>query len=137
MISNKQITVVTFLILLLSATGCKESRDQKLVREAKEFTERNCPHTIDEYTTLDSATYNKTDTCYTYHFTIKGALDIEELYEADLVDELHDSYLDELKNNIEMKNLKDMGVTITRIYRSGSTGKPLMTLTFTKEEYCN
>lgn len=121
--------------LLILLTGCKETMEQKLQREAREFTERNCPHVIDDYTTLDSATYEKADTCYTYHFTVKGALDIDSLYGDNLVSDLHDSYLSELKNNIEMKNLKEMGVTIQRIYRSESTGKPLLTLTFTKEEY--
>ena len=60
---------------------------------------------------------------------------MDSLYSDEVVRELHDSYLTELKNHIEQKDLKDLGVTITRIYRSEQTGKPLMTLRFTKEEY--
>lgn len=130
----------TFLSVGLSALlalvcGCKETMDQKLEREAWEFTTKNCPHDIDPYTTLDSATYRAGEMEYTYHFTVKGALDLDSLYSDEVVRELHDSYLTELKNNIEQKDLKDLGVTITRIYRSEQTGKPLMTLRFTKEEY--
>lgn len=130
----------TFLSVGLSALlalvcGCKETMDQKLEREAREFTTKNCPHDIDPYTTLDSATYRAGEMEYTYHFTVKGALDMDSLYSDEVVRELHDSYLTELKNNIEQKDLKDLGVTITRIYKSEQTGKPLMTLRFTKEEY--
>ena len=126
---------MALLALLTLACGCKETKEQRLEREAREFTANNCPHDIDEYTTLDSATYEPGDTTYTYHFTIKGALDMDSLYCDEMVRELHDTYLEDLKNNIEQKELKDMGVTITRTYRSESTGKLLMTLRFTKEEY--
>lgn len=126
---------IAWVALLASVCGCKETKEQRLEREAREFTESNCPHDIDAYTTLDSATYNQDSATYTYHFTVKGALDMDSLYSDEVVKELHDSYLTELKNNIEQKDLKDMGVTITRIYRSESTGRPLMTLRFTKEEY--
>ena len=104
--------------LLTLVCGCKETMDQKLEREAREFTAKNCPHDIDPYTTLDSATYRAGEKEYTYHFTVKGALDLDSLYSDEVVRELHDSYLTELKNNIEQKDLKDQGVTITRIYRS-------------------
>ena len=123
------------IVLLTLACGCRESKEERLEREAREFTESNCPHNIDEYTTLDSAAYDQGTATYTYHFTVKGALDLDSLYSDEVVRELHDSYLAELKNNIEQKDLKDMGVTIMRVYRSESTGLPLMTLRFTKEEY--
>ena len=121
--------------LLTLVCGCKETMDQKLEREAREVTAKNCPHDIDPYTTLDSATYRAGEQEYTYHFTVKGALDLDSLHSDQVVRELHDSYLTELKNNIEQKDLKDQGVTITRIYRSEQTGKTLMTLRFTKDEY--
>lgn len=122
-------------MLLALACGCRETKEQRLEREAREFTQNNCPHDIDEYTTLDSAAYDQATATYAYHFTVKGALDMDSLYSDEVVRELHDSYLTELKNNIDQKDLKDMGVTITRVYWSERTGKPLMTLTFTREEY--
>ncbi|HBC21589.1 MAG TPA: hypothetical protein DC009_05835 [Porphyromonadaceae bacterium] len=123
------------LVVLLALCGCRETKEQRLEREAREFTQSNCPHDIDEFTTLDSATYSQDSATYTYHYTIKGALDLDSLYSDEVVRELHDSYLAELKNNIEQKELKDMGITITRVYRSERTGRPLLTLRFTRDEY--
>lgn len=76
---SKAFLSVGLSALLALVCGCKETMDQKLEREAGEFTTKNCPHDIDPYTTLDSATYRAGEMEYTYHFTVKGALDMDSL----------------------------------------------------------
>ena len=90
---------------------------------------------IDRYTTLDSISYDRSQKTYSYHFTVKNELDLDSLYTDDVVKDLHDTYLKDIKNSIQMKGLKDAGVTIMHVYRSQQTGDTLMLFRFTKEDY--
>ena len=121
--------------LMLLGSGCKETLDQRFEREARTFTEKNCPKDIDRYTTLDSTTYNPVTKTYAYVFTVKNELDMDSLYTDDVVDELRSTYLKDIRNSIQMKDMKDAGLTIEHIYRSQKTGKILMHFVFTKKSY--
>ena len=131
-----KLTLSTALLAMLAlVSGCKESTDSKFEREATEATQKNCPVEIDRYTTLDSISYDRSQKTYSYHFTVKNELDLDSLYTDDVVKDLHDTYLKDIKNSIQMKGLKDAGVTIMHVYRSQQTGDTLMLFRFTKEDY--
>ena len=64
-------------------------------------------------------------------------LDDESIYTEETIDIFHETTLKELKSSIQLKVYKDEGVTFHYDYRSISTGKMLLEMTFTQEDYGN
>ena len=49
--------VVTLMAGAMLLTACQESLEDRCAREAKEFTEKNCPRAVDKEIVLDSMTF--------------------------------------------------------------------------------
>lgn len=133
--THKHIVPIALLTLLTLASACEESTDERFAREAREATQKDCPVEIDRYTTLDSICYDQTHKEYSYHFTVKNELDLDSLYTDDVIKDLRETYLKDIKNSLQMKDLKDAGVTIMHVYRSQQSGDTLMEFRFTREDY--
>lgn len=127
------------LLTLMSATclqSCKkETKDERIKRETAEFTEKNCPSKVDEYTTMDSAVYDMQTHKLTYHYTMKGELDNDSIYTEEVLSTFREKVLNEIKTSIQMKNYKDAGLSFAYQYISDKSGKILVSLEITKEEY--
>ena len=122
--------------LLLACGACRrETRDEKIRRDFMEFTQKECPKFVDPYTCLDSAGYDIGNKTLSYHYTVKDTLDNESLYTDDLISIFHDNVQKEQKGSLPMKPYKDEGITFRYLYRSATTGKMLLELTFTPEDY--
>lgn len=129
-----------FLIIasLFVCNACKrETKDEKFQRDFEQFTQKECPKFIDPCTRLDSACYDSESRTLNYYYSVQDLLDDEELYTEDLIESFHDNMLKELKGSIPLKGYKDEGITFCYIYRSMTTGKQLLELSFTKEDYGN
>ncbi len=134
---KKNITSVLFLCASVTFFfGCKrENMNERIHREAIEFTQKNCPKEIDEYTIIDSACYDMENKVYTYSYTVRNALDTTVVYTDELRQSFSQTLLREIKNSIEMKPLKDQGITFSYKYFSEKNGELLLEIQFPKETY--
>ena len=124
---------IILAFLLLCLVSCQESLEDRCDREAREFTKKNCPITLNEEVTLDSMTFSKSTLTLNYYYTVSGTLDdAEALEKADARKML----LKELRNTTSIKNYKDAGYKFSYIYWSASKkGKKVANYTFTSKEY--
>lgn len=126
---------------VLLSQSCQESREDRYAREAREYTERNCPQTItsDGVVTLDSLCYSIPDTeepegMLTYYYSVHtDATGVAVLLAQR--DKLYASLLSAIKNNVDMRKTKEDGLTIRHLYRTDSQIDPIFDFRFTKEDY--
>ena len=69
----KKIIIMIVAGILLAA--CQESLEERCAREAKEYTQKNCPRHIDTEIVLDSMTFDKDSHTIGYYYTLQGSLD--------------------------------------------------------------
>lgn len=116
--------------------SCKrETKDEKFKHDFEQFTQKECPKFVDPCTRLDSACYDIENRTLSYHYTVQDMLDDEEIYTEETNNAFHDDILKGLKNSIQMKPYKDEGITFRYDYRSITTGKMLLVLTYSPEDY--
>ena len=89
----KKLLLFASIIMLAS---CHESLEERAAREVKEYTEKQCPAAIDEFTVIDSITFDKTTNTVHSYFSLRS--------KADSVGILNDhnarpALIDELKRN--------------------------------------
>ena len=133
-----KILAIACLGILVAFSACKrETKDEKFQRDFQQYTQKECPKYVDPCTRLDSACYDIQTRTISYHYTVQDKLDDESIYTDELTGLFHDDILKSLKHSIQMKTYKDEGITFHYDYRSTTTGKMLLELTFTKEDYGN
>lgn len=103
-------------ILLLS---CQGNFDKRLQKEAEEYTISNCPQTVEEGTQLDSITYNTNNRVYTLHYSVNANNEQALRQKGNM---LHQLLLNNLRNDVNYKEVKDNSVTFCYIYRSKKSG---------------
>lgn len=121
--------VLTFACLgtLLAFCACKrESMDEKIKRDCELYTQRNCPRSIAGLR-FDSLCYDIESRTRSEYYSFEG--------DTDEVNVDPEMLLSLLKNNIELKSLKDDGIAFRYAYRSALNGEILFDYTFTKEDY--
>lgn len=130
------INILIFAAIAAALAGChRETKDEAAAREAREYTMRECPKDIDEYTSMDSMTFDIETRELTFSYTVRDVLDEDDIYTEELYDLYHDDLLRDIKNNIDLKRAKQEGVTLVYRYFSQKTGKVRMEQRFTKEDY--
>ena len=122
--------LAVFSILLV---GCRESLEDRCAREAKEYTEKNCPMKMDKNVTLDSMSFERDTHTLHYYYTLTGDADNEKI-----VKELNGMQIlkDNLKNSTAMKTYKENHYRFTYTYRSEKDPSHiLLEVTLTDEDY--
>ena len=132
---NHKFFILSLCILLVCGACKRETRDEKFQRDFQEFTLKECPKFVDPCTRLDSAHYDTESRTLSYFYTVQDLLDDDSLYTEDLIETFHDDILKGLKGSLQLKPYKDESITFRYAYRSISTGKVLLDLTFTPEDY--
>ena len=128
---------ILFLVLLVSFTSCQERKADFFERDAKEYTEKNCPQVFDKYTTLDSVVYVREK---------DGAGDLVQYYTLNLNEEARNELMKQLgelaemnltavRNSIVFAKHKEEGVSFTYIYHDATTGEKIVEYHFTKKDY--
>ena len=113
---KKQVVLMTAVLLLVS--GCRQERiETRAAREAKEFTEKNCPTPPQNNSILDSITFNEKTLTFTRYFTMIGNADNADAY-VGRDGELHQALLTDVKNNTNIQSYKEAGFIFEFIYRS-------------------
>ena len=120
-------------IIALVFTACQESLEDKCERDAKEYTRKHCPVAMDDYTTIDSLTFERATHTIHYYYTLTGVADEEKVIkEIDAVNTLKKS----LKNSTSVKTYKDNKYRFAYTYRSGKDPKKiLLDVVFTDKDY--
>lgn len=133
--THKTLTFALFGILLFTSACKRETKDEKFQRDFEQFTQKECPKFVDPCTRLDSAKYDVNSRTISYHYTVQDQLDDESIYTEELTDAFRDDILKGLKSSIQMKPYKDEGISFRYDYRSITTGKMLLELAYTPEDY--
>ena len=120
------------LILAFGLTACQENFDQRLQREAKEFTETHCPQEPEPGTRLDSTTYSPATRTYTLWYTLSAENEQTTRENASL---LHRLLVRELTADVNYKSVKDQRVTFRYVYHSLQSGGVVYETLVTAEEY--
>jgi hypothetical protein len=131
---DKLFTILCFGALLFG--GCKrETKDERFRREFEQFTQKECPKDVSPYTRMDSIAYDIDRRTLTEYYTVSGELDIDTLYTEEVVEEFSKNLLKELKGSLPLKPYKDEGINFAYLYRSITTDKVILEITFTPEDY--
>ena len=108
----KKLFIIASVFMLFS---CHENLEDRAARETKEFTEKKCPVMVDQFTIMDSITFDRaTKTVHSY-YSLRGT--------ADTVGVLNDgnarsALVDELKRNTNNKVYKDAKFQFSYTYYS-------------------
>lgn len=119
-------------MITLVSTACQESLEERCEREAKNFSRKNCPAQIDEYTTMDSMTFDKSTHTLNYFYTLNGAADREGLQ----TDNIRSLLLQQIKNSTHLKAYMDAAYQFQYTYRSKQNPAIIrFSTTFTQKDY--
>ena len=124
-----------FTLSLFTLVACTESFEERCRREAREYTERQCPRLIDQYIVMDSMTYEDEPQGFTYHQTVQGELDNDSLLTPEAISTFQEELLARIRKDINLRRYKERGFTFTYRYTSASTGKLFTEVSFGPEEY--
>ena len=124
---------VLLLMGIMLLTACQESLEDRCAREAKEFTEKNCPRAVDKEIVLDSMAFEKATHTISYLYTLMGTLDDPQRIDSKHFREL---LLMEVKNSTNLKLYKDAGYSFRYCYYSEKeNGTKLFEATFRESDY--
>ena len=137
-IVNNSILTIAVLALGLASSGCTgESFGEKMVRESEENTKKLCPMEVDDFTMLDSMSFDIEKHTLTYYYSLHEALDYDSLYSDDVVAAHRNTLIKDIKNSVTLKDVKKEKVNFTCIYLSASTGKTLLKYEIQAKEYAS
>ena len=114
-------------------TACQESLEDKCERDSKEYTRKHCPTAIDDYTIIDSLTFDRATHTIHYYYRLTGVADEEKaIKDIDAVGTLKKS----LKNSTSVQTYKDNKFRFAYTYRSDKDPKKiLLEVVFTDKDY--
>ncbi|MBQ0050017.1 MAG: hypothetical protein KBT12_07275 [Bacteroidales bacterium] len=126
------------LLVLLAAglTSCgRKSFEEQVAIQLQEFTEKQCPQKLDDFTTLDSMSFDQPNNTINYYYTFSGQLDNPDVLTNGVLEDFKEDMILKLHDDLKLKEEKQHGITFAYHYLSRSTRKPLVEFVFTKEEY--
>ena len=121
--------ILGLLVMLLVA--CQEKLAQRFEREAREYTEANCPQQMDAVTCLDSMVYVPDE---------QGG-ELIQYYSLQLTEmmnklgEINDVNLRLVRHSIPFTKYREAGVSFTFIYHDATIGDKIVEYHFSKEDY--
>lgn len=125
------------LAVLLFVGACvQESKRARIEREAREFTEKNCPRSeYQDLIFLDSIVCHDDGVSdYVCHYSVKGDSVMMEQLKSQY-DELKDRLLQGIRNSIDLRFVKDEGLDIIYSYSNAETGEKVVEFRFKAKDY--
>ena len=127
----KKLCGLCLMVLMLSA--CQESLEDRCMREAREYTKKNCPVKLDDNTTLDSLTFERDSHTLHYYYKLTGVADQAGLLNGT---EVTKALKEELKNTTSMKVYKDIKYKFAYTFCSEKDPKKVLyEATLTEKDY--
>ena len=105
----------SMISVLLLMVGCQENFDQRLLREAREYTANHCPMEMEQGTRLDSLTYDVKKRDYTFWYTL-SALNEEHFNENSYM--VRQMLVDRVQTDDKAKTIREHEVNFRFVYRS-------------------
>ncbi len=103
------------------------------MREAKTYTEKNCPTEIADDVTIDSLTFDPSTHTLCYAYTLGGLLDDSAVVSKA---QLEKQMLADLKNATSLKVYKDAGYSFRYVYYSQKhRGQKLLDAIYREKDY--
>lgn len=134
--TSKAYFISSVLAVSMVLAGCsKETRYERIQREAGEFTQKNCPKEVEPGIVMDSLCFDRETLRFKYCYTIGEPLDRDSIFTPELEETFRGKVLREIRSSIQMKGYKDAGLTFVYTYSSAATGKVYLDLEFTPEDY--
>lgn len=128
---------ILLLAILLAFTSCQNRKAEVFAREAKEYTEKNCPLMMDNVTRLDSIVFVEQDDRIgdmVMYYTLYLDNESRKIL-MDHLGELSDMNLKDLRNSVMMAKYKEAGVEFSYIYHDEETGEKIVEYHLTKKDY--
>lgn len=124
------------LVAILSLTSCQESKRDRIEREAREYTEKNCPRAeLQDIIYLDSLVcHNDSNDNYVYYYSVKADSVMIEQMKAGY-DDARKLLLKGIRNSIDLRYIKEERLNIIYAYYDAATHKKIQEYVFTPEEY--
>ena len=72
----------------IALSACQESLEDRAAREAKEYTEKNCPVQINEAIVTDSMTFDKQTLTLHYYLSVKGPADTTAIANSEIKEDM-------------------------------------------------
>lgn len=132
----KQLAFPALMLTTIALTSCQETREERFEREAREFTQKNCPRAeFEDIIYLDSLVYhNDGSNNYMHCYSVKG--DSAMLAMMDLQhDELFDRLLTAVRNSVDMRHVKEAGLNIMYVYYNAKSHEKITEFCFTPDDY--
>ncbi len=111
----KRVIFIYLLALLFSA--CHESLADRAEREAREYTERNCPTPVVNFTRTDSVGFDRRTNTYSYYCSFVDAFDDENIISKNKR-QIHDGLYEAISTNMGLKVYVEAGFSFKYIVRS-------------------
>ena len=102
------------LLALVLVSACQETLEERAAREARAYTEKNCPAQLSDYIVIDSMTFDAQTRTFCYDYRFMGLMDTTAHDSAAMYDELRAN----MKNATALKVYKDAGYRFRYVYRS-------------------
>lgn len=128
---------ILLLAILLAFTSCQNRKAEVFAREAKEYTEKNCPLMMDNVTRLDSIVFVEQDDRIgdmVMYYTLYLDNESRKIL-MDHLGELSDMNLKDLRNSVMMAKYKEAGVEFSYVYHDEETGEKIVEYHLTKKDY--
>lgn len=133
---NRMKVAACLLVMVMVLAACQESKRDRFAREAREYTEKNCPHAeFGDVIFLDSLTCpNDGSNTLTYHYSIHGdSTDIAAV--VNNYNDLFSALLGAVRNSVDLRHVKAEGLNITYTYYNSETGEEITSFSFKPEDY--
>ena len=116
----------------LALSACQESLEDRAAREAKEYTEKNCPVQINEAIVTDSMTFDKQTLTLHYYLSVKGPADTTAIANSEIKEDM----IKALRGTTSVRPYKEAGYNFMYTFHSTKhPGKKLFETNITKNDY--
>lgn len=115
--------------------SCQENFSKRLEQETKLMTERECPKRFDEITVLDSVVFHDDGTNdYKLYYSMNVDSDFKAKFHDNYA-EVRQLFLRDVRNDIDLKQIKSEGLNIVYVFCDASDGGLIGEIRFTKSDY--
>lgn len=127
--------VLAFIILLSALTACHESLEDRAAREAKDYTAKNCPTPVVNFTRTDSIVFEKATKTYHYYCSFADKMDNIDIINKNR-NRIHTELLKSIVDNTNMNPYKEAGFKFAyTCYSISKKGEVLYEDSFSAKDY--
>lgn len=120
---------------LFFASSCQESWKEKVIRETREMSLRDCPHYLTPGLIVDSLSFDPERNIRHTYYTLVDSLTVTDEITAEMREAIHKALLDEIKQTTDLVTMRKHECAFHYHYRMQSDGRLVLEDSITAEEY--